>query len=390
MEFLENAIFSNTNYSLLGARLTTYTPEVYTSRASVKLYTAEEFRENYAKFTPWGFQLGDNGTIMSDTPARCTLVDSVFSYVESESKQSHQHTFDTTDLVLHGVAAKGFVVVNYKETLTGAEPILIPFRNFRVSRSSFNIYASYKNEDDYYRTFSLLDVREGGPKRFYAAFPEEYNLSGFQGGITLAGALEIDGHTYIVYLCELGLSTFYASVGEAFLNYLAYNVSFYDIGIKALTGLIETVHPRPKPVYKKEENVERLDRVPHKNIGISHVYTECRLQEYANCGNNMDKVVELFKRCPEAIITYQWVDRVQKSPWFIETRDAQGTDEAYYVACTNLMQECRRDGLKCALELLTHRYFILSQGVANDNLGLILRGGGVDGESIKQSDFWYR
>lgn len=390
MEFLENAIFSTDSMKLLGAKLTTYRPEDYTSRAEVKLFTLAELREKYNTMDPRGFVINEQGALLSDTPARCVMVDSVFPYMETECKAVPQRTLDVTDVVLHGVEAHGFVLANHKQVMEeDDEPIMIPFKNFRVSASSFNIYAPFQRLDGDFRTCSLLDVREGGPKQFYCMFTEDDTLGELASLLTYEYNLEVDGTNYCVYSCNAGLTTFYASVGEAFLNYLAYNVSFYNIGELVLTGLLDTVVPKEKAPSSSSSSGERVERVPRKNIAIDHVYTKCMLREFAACSNESDKVLQLITDNPEAAITYQWMQKVHSSPWFTEVCEEHEWSDAYAVACVNLLQECKRDRLKCALELLTHRYFILSQGIANDNLGLILRGGGVDGESIKQSNFWY-
>ena len=388
MEFLENAIFSTDSLSLLGAKITSYRPEIYTSRAEVKLFTLSDLRARYSELDPRGFSIGADGTFMSDTPARYVIADSVFPYMEAECQRQNQRQVDVTDVVLHGVTAKGFVVVDYEDVAEDETPILIPFKNFKVSKSSFNIYSSFQNREGKYRTFSLLDIREGGPKSFYCAFPEDYSLDAVADGLEFTGTMSHEGMDYDVYKCELGLATFYASVGEAFLNYLAYNVAFYNIGEKLLQGLLETYLPKEKPVYTSSSE-ERYERIPHKNIAIDHIYTECRLREFAECANDSEGMLSLISKYPEATVTYQWMQKVKTSPWFADVLKEQGIEEAYVVSCINLLQECKRDRLKCALELLTHRYFILSQGIANDNLGLVLKGGGVDGESVKQSNFWY-
>ena len=48
------------------------------------------------------------------------------------------------------------------------------------------------------------------------------------------------------------------------------------------------------------------------------------------------------------------------------------------------MMECRENGLKYGLELLTHRYYLATIPVYEDIVPIVLKGGGVDGESVKR------
>lgn len=388
MDFLTNAIFSTESSVLLGARITTFNPESLLERTSVRLFTKEELKSNYPFLHPMGFELSPDGVLLSDTICNQYVIESAFNYMITECAKQPERTWDITDLVLKGMESDGYVVVNYEQaSKKEEEPNKISLKNFRVSKSSFNIFASYVNSEGKYRTFSLLDPTKGDKKMFCVAFPESVDVSEFGSSLQMYGTCEINEQVYILYLADICLSTYYASVGEAFLNYLAYSVGFYNIGEKVMKRLIQTIHPEAKLNYPQEPR-EYKGRAPRANILIEHYYDTEFLDEVLERLDDENRLRDFFAEVPEAKVTYQWLQRLYSSPWFLNTRASSDINEAIYTSAVNLLQDARRDRLKYSLELLLHRYYIFQQGPMNDSLGIILRGGGVDDKSVKQSNFW--
>ena len=386
MEFLGDAIFSAQDQTLLGAMITSFDPAQYTERAQVKLYTTSELATAYPNMKPRGFKFDAPGTLLSDTAVRRVLTDSVFSYMEEECSSLNRRTLDITDFVLQGVENNGFVFANY-EDCTDPETFevdgcFIPFRSFKVSNSSFNIYATYKNKDDVYRTFSLLNVEDGSKTEFYAVFDDAADMSAFAKNMTPCGEVSIADTAHTIYKIDLGLSGFYVGVGEAFLNYLSYNVAFYNIGEKLMKELQAAMPMLPSPSL--EEPKPQIRRRARVNVSIEHIYRESRLRGINGCIGNPDELVSFIRAFPEAAITYQWLQKIYTSPWYMQGDGKQPEEQLLYTTCINLLPECRKERLKFALELLTHRYYIYLMGVVNDTLGPILKGGGVNGESIKR------
>lgn len=392
MEFLNNAIVSSEDGSILGVLLTEFDPSVYTSRAVVKLYTVEDLTAEYDKLSPRGFKFTPPGTLLSDTSVTRAVANSVFSYMEEECGRLGQRSLDITDLVLLGMKDGGCVFANYEELVENGSKelmeqnaVLIPFKNFKVSNSSFNIYAPYQvSETEGFRTFSLLEVEDGSPRMFHAIFPVSSNLTGFEG-VTPCETLTMETGEFIVYKVELGLNGFYAGVGEAFLNFLAYNVSFCNIGEKLMKEM-KTVMPAVPPI-PTEDYAPRIPRRARVNVSIEHVYKDSRLRGIMGKTGDPDGLVEFLREFPEAAISYQWLQRIYNSPWYKSGEGVMTEEECIYTACTNLLSECRQSRLKYAIELLTHRYYIYMLGVVNDNLGPVLKGGGVSGQSLKRVSF---
>lgn len=396
MDFLVNAIVAEEDSRILGLRLTHFDPDDYTGRASVKLFNVADFSTLYSELKPSGFQLTEQGALMSDTQIRRAVANSVFDYMQRECAAVVEPTLDVTDLVLLGAAEEGYVFVNYEELRDKGtrlqdeleNVIMIPFKNFKVSASSFNIYAGYVRPDKTYRTFSLLQLEDGSAYSYYVSFPATADLSKFGEAASIVDEYTSDEGQMIVYKVTLGLSTFYASVGESFLHYLAYNVSFYNIGEKVLKELLPAMPTLPCTV--EEVDAKRPPRKAKVNVAIECGCKESKLQDIVNLLPEPDLLKRLLEESPEAAISYQWVSKAYNSPWFNDAEGELDDNGRLYVSCTNMLRTCRITRLKFALELLRHRYYIYSMGLVNDTLGAVLRGGGVHGCSIKRSDFGYR
>lgn len=392
MEFLVNAVMSDgEEHRLLGVVIVHFDPTEYTGRAKVELLSIAEFAEKYKDMTPSGFNCGENGALLSDTVMRRAIASSVFSYMEEELSKIGHRELDIVDLVLFGVENKGYVIANYgrisEEESYDLNGIYIPFKSFKVSNSSFNIYASYKDADDSFKTFSLLNVEDGSKKPFAVAFPAETDLSQFEG-LEVQQILNLSGRDYILYTVDMGLVPFYASVGEGFLNYLAYNVAFYNIGEKTLKELAPETETIVPSVQKSSDYIPRKPKV---NVAIEHVYKESQLKTIVSLLQNKEQLFEFLNTNPEASVTYYWIQKAYNSPWFKDNMDKPECSEGDLLAtsCSNLLIDCKMMRLKFALELLAHRYYIYSMGMINDNLNVVLRGGGVGGETVKRSNFGY-
>lgn len=384
MEFLSSAIVSETDGSILGALITSFQPEDYLNRATVKLYTAQEMLNLEGSLQPRGFKYEKPGVLLSDTPVVRSVTDSLFTYMEAECANFVERTKDITDFVLLGVTEGGQVIPNFencsRETLL-TEGTFVPFKNFRVSNSSFNIYSSYK-ADSGFRTCSLLQLEDGSAETFYAVFPATVDMSSFGDAVLPWDTLEMDGVDRVVYKVSLGLSGFNANVGEAFLNYLAYSISFYNIGEKLMKEM-QSVMPG-LPQLPIEESYPRIPRKARVNVSIEHVYKKSRLKGILGYTGDQAGLTDFLREFPEAVISYQWLQKIYQSPWYLSGEGRMSEEECVYTACTNLLAECRKERLKYAIELLTQRYYIYQLGITNDFLGPVLKGGGVNGESIKR------
>lgn len=385
MEFLVDAILSESDGTLLGALILHFDPERYTERASVKMYTMQELAQAYPNMKPSGFLYEEPGLLRSDCTPSKVITESVFHYMSTEYAQYNKRSLDVTDLVLLGLESSGFVVANFEECGNSEsfieDAIMIPFSKFKVSNSSFNIYAPYRNSDNLFRTFSLLKLEDGSMNVFYAMFPANVDMSGFGTGVQAWRSVVVNGKTNIIYKVSLGLNGFYVNVGEAFLNFLSYNVAFYNIGEKLIRELQPTT---PLTTPSVEEDVSKPRRYARVNVSIEHICKESKLKGILGRMDSKDELVQFIRDFPEANITYQWVCNIYSSPWFVESNKTLSEEESLGIACTNMLVECFKKRLKYALELLSNRYFIYTLGIVNDTLGPVLKGGGVVGQSIKR------
>ena len=387
MQFLVDAVFSTKQLNLLGVLLVDFDINNYRSRPSLRLYSTEELSENYNNMEPRGFVFEEPGILRSDSSSIRSVKDTLFDYVKDEYDPATNTELDIVDFILLGVESDAMVITNPKDCLESddivANAIVMPFSSLEVSKSSFNIYGRYRNKEGLFRTFSLLDYANGSSKEFYCIFDESVDLTEYNSYVSPVSKVDIDGNTSIIYKVNLGLKVFYYSVGEAFLNYLAYNVAFFDIGEKTLRLMQKSTNLQKSYLQQPKEEVPEDERRKVSTCVIEHSFKNERVKEILSRISKEDSLVSYIKENPEAGITYQWLIKLYNSPWFTEGNYVND-DERIYSACWNLLNDCRKQKLKFALELLTHRYYLMSVGTVNDFLGPVLKGGGVNGKSVKR------
>lgn len=366
---------------LMGAMITHYAPEDYTGRASVKLYTLEELKKDFSSLEPRGFQFTQQGVLTADTSVRKVFSSGVMSFVEEECRRLGVREVDITDLVLYGVQYGGATLTNASDVLNGnATPRLLPFQNYRVSGSSFNVYGAYQQEDGTFRTHSMLELEDGGGKEFYCVFPEDVDMAWAASLCQSVSTTKVGDTPMTIYKVQSCLKPFYTCVGEAFLNYLAYSVAYYNVGRKFLKEVSPAI--RDASVQEEKSPAQQEKRYPRRNVAIEHTYDKLCLEGIRKCSGDNTRLIEYLTSVPEATITMHWLNKLFESPWY---RDTPGNEEEKArTACANLMIECKENGLKYGLELLTHRYYLSVVNSYEDFIPLVLKGGGVSGESLKR------
>ncbi len=395
MDFLTNSIFSEENRTLLGVTLTHFDPTEYTGRAQSKMYSLEDLIKVYPSLQPRGFRVTESGELRSDTNARTLLSNDIVAFIEAEYARIKPKRKDITDLVLFGVENGGATCLNSETDLKAGSlsepPILVPFQNYKVSSSSMNIYAPFKAPDGRFRTHSLLEMEDGGSKHFFAMFPAGTDLRPFYEMVGLIGTMEVDGTEMDVYDVQSFLEPSPVRVGEAFLNYLAYNVAYYDIGKKVMKDLVpSTFDDRSSEVSPMM--LER--RKPSRNCSIIHNFKKAYTEDILRIASDASRLNAYMEAGPESIPTFLWLQEFMTSPWYTDKNYNDGNmseDEEEMVrrktTAMNLMIAIRRDGLKFGLELLTHRAYQCTLFPPGSELPWILKGGEVYGQSAKKVTF---
>lgn len=383
MDFLTAALYCDTpgeESSLRGVLLTNFDDSSDVSRARVHYVTAEQLRQQLGnEIKPAGFTLSPDGVLLSDTKRRCALDEDIADYAEQLSFGTNR-TLGLIDLVLHGAEAGASVVANYDEWVEGAQAILIPFKNFRVSDSSFNIYAPYRNSEDKFRTWSLVDIQTDEVAPIYLLISDQ-DLGTLEPVSSLLArcheAPVRDGE--VCFMAHPKLLAAASLTGEAFCNYLAFHVAFYRMGLKIISQFLEEA----KYVPAEQEDAAFYERKqPLHNVsivcGLKRIYTSKVLELL----NDEAALQDFCSRVPEALMTKTWLDNI-----IYNQRNVQcSADEDRLVAsCVNLRSECKRKLLHFSLELLAQRLHLCQLGPMDDPIGPTLYGGGVIGCSIKRA-----
>lgn len=396
MDFLASAIYTTkgeSNETLAGAMLTHFDPTDIVSRAQVFYATVDQLRSD-SRIVPSGFTLDKDGILLSDTQARTTLSAPMTQYIAMELGSNLNRTpVGLLDVVLYAAKYGGRVYANahFDETTgqftsDGQAPILIPMRSFKVSNSSFNIYAPYKREDGGYRTCSLVDITVNESVPFVLAIPEgelpNYTpVLSFLSDV-LVGDAEAIPSEFRIFKVDAPLSPFYTMCGEGFLNYLAYNVASCTIGLQVVRDFMgETGYVSADDnVPKQYERVER--KVPKANVAIESSCKAARTAEVMDCLTRNDtEGLKSLMRDEEAYITFVWLKKIFNSS---SSFDGKEQSDSIAAACMSLQRECRELLLHYSIELLAQRLYIYSVGILQDPYGPVLKGGGVNGYGFKR------
>lgn len=437
MDFLIYALFSEESGEFCGADLVNYELKPYSRRPATRILTYEELAKGYRNMFPVGFEYNcDTLEIWSDTPGRKALYKDVLNYViqgeGGSGKERDEVSVGVTDVVLWGMEVGAFVCPNYVEFSKGmAEPIMISMRSFNVSHSSFNVYASYKIETGEYRTMSLLDARDGSMRTFYVIVPNEEGIGGAGGDeddeaeeaeraeedmedvevakvggvgkvinvMTEIGTCDIPKYgectVYEVNAPLIGAKRFY---GEAFINFIAYSVMWFNTGSNVLRGFMKYESDKDSDVVVVDEGRKNatVRKIPRGNVDIKHEYYGLNmLKEVLREASIPGGIDSLLASNPGASPTWNWLNAVLKCEVFIDTlkkAEAGGHEDAKELAlkwsAQSIYSECKESLLVLECELLDIRYYLYKVGLANSPVGAVLEGGGVDGCSyVKRSGF---
>lgn len=381
MDFLINAFCDDRSGQLLGMSCVDYNPEQFDSRANVRMYSADEFRDSYVQMKPMGFVLDKDGLLSADSNALRPVSGDTFPFIYEQHTEIPSKEKDITDLILFGAENGGATLVNYSAIKEGEDPIILPFSSYKVSTSSMNIYGAYRLPDNSFRTHSMLEMEDGSGKTVYVVFPQERLGVDFSGFCEEIDTIEVKGSPMTVFKVDTTMKCYNIGVGEAFLNYLAYMVSYYNIGRKVLKVLAPAVESAQEKVLPPQ--AERGARKVQKNVSIIHAYDREYVRDVVECSHDSERLNNLVTAFPEARVTIHWFQKAYGSQWIDRTKDDNGIS----TVCANLAVECRKQGLKYGLELLTHRCQLMATMSFDNSIPLILRGGGVDGQSAKQVSF---
>lgn len=393
MDFLTTALYSpkgDAEEALVGVLLTHYDVDSKVTRPVVYYADVDELHRMQGRFgeiIPRGFALDASGVLMSDTICRSVFDDSVTMYIEKEAPSRKTGSWGLIDFVLDAISNGIVILQNYEAITAGNETEMnfVSFDTLRVSRSSFNIYTPYRNAKDEFRTLSLIDIQTDKSIPFYAVIPADCSdmkqkYENFMECVSLPEGIELaEGSN--VYRVEIPLLPAHCYMGEAFVNYLAYNVAYYTFGEKVMDSFLEDNKfiPAADAVQLNVEAPKRTKR-PRHNVRIEHEFRDTNLRQLLECMGNRDAMSQLLTIRPETWMTLDWVQTVFRN----KPEDCDWNSDAMCQSCLRLKYSCREELLRYSLELLAQRYYVCQAGFIDDTLPDILKGGGVSGCSIKR------
>lgn len=389
MDFLTTALYAMPDdgpEQLTGTVLTRFDPDDLTARACV-YYASLDMLRNNDSIHPAGFKLQDDGVLLADTEARSALSSDMAQYVAYElGSQLNRTPQSLLDVVLYAAKYSGKVLVNSEEVFTetpGVEPILVPMSSYKVSSSSFNIYAPYRNSEGNFRTHSLMDISTDRNIPFILVISNR-DLHNYAPIISLLEAVATPAfdlfNDFRCYRVDCSIAPFYTYTGEGFLNYLAYNVAQCNIGLEIMDHFIQE-----SPKYEKEveeKTAPQPRKKPLHSVTILSTCKKSRLYEvlsYLEAGDSA--AIERRMEDAEFYISFNWVKNILQSS---NRFDGDDLNEKMAAACYAMRLQCRASLLHYAIELLAQRYYISRLGFVQDPYGPMLKGGGVNGFGLKR------
>ena len=369
MVFLGTAFYDKTDNHLFGVVVNEYDKQG-TTRMSVSMIDAEDLQEFIKNKEVSGFCV-DNGMLLSDSPNYfiCDSDKYLFfkQYINDLCKEKET---DLIDFIKYLIVTGGYILPDFFETekFTGSE--IISVDSLKVSKSSITIYAPFI-VDNTWETISLYDSTNLKPKKFFAAVPQDTDLTKFKNKITYIKSTEITDSVYDVYACELDIIPC-LEVSAGFINYLAFRVAEGSIYCKILDRYLASIYnnmpkqeikskPSDGEVHKKKENIEAI----HSMLPFTKYKLAFELAEESNASIGSETL--------ELVVNF--IRHLQKQ--ITESGDV-------LKVCGPLHYNLREELLNNDLELLAVRYGLFSflDGKTLETTAMKVKGGGVFGDTI--------
>lgn len=360
MYFLDHTIFDRKTGKLLACKVAEIMNE-YTARAADKILLPDELKYVSDRNETVGFRIDSNGVLLSDCSNKLITSKDNFDVILQEAELKKPRSLDLTDIVLMLVQYNAFIIVNYDEALNGEEPITIPAKSLKVSKTTFNITGSYKLPEGGFRTFSLLKVEDASPIEFYAgvhSYEKEFDIFGDKVSIVKS---PIEDCSVLKVNAKLEIAP--TSLCGTFINYCSFNRAKFDVAIKCATTLHNSEHPESIVQYKTEQVKSTYEHRSYSGVvpQFKHTHDRCMLQQLASNPN-------LEKEVKEAMLTVQWT-RYYLSKL---SKKVNGSETEYI----NFINTSKKLVLKFDLELMSNRYYLSNMSMFN-MFDKILEGGGV-------------
>lgn len=401
MDFLVDAIFKVEDSSFCGANITHFDETKMSNRPASALLDLNAFKANYGSMKPMGFRYDDKtNTLFSDNQNRTQILSKVADYLieSSDYKLNSEYNEDITDVMLKGIECGAAVCVNYKfYSSETEEPILIKFSKFKVSNSSFNIYAPYRRNDEY-AVYSLLNLEDGSAKPFVCMIPVQNTINEVslfemlskwsEEGLKAAKLPNetINNIEYYVFNIDVGLLGYSNNYGEAFAHFLSYSYTLFDTGIRVMNELINFNEESHKE-HSATKRERKPPRKPKYNVAIEHIYYgKVHLRELLLRFGKKDEALSYIQLNPDAQLTQSCLDTLMADESYrnylkkaIENKENNAILNAFKAASKILIADYAEYALAYSLELLSLRYYLYRVGCISDPIGYTLKGGGVSG-----------
>lgn len=378
MDFLVTAVFvseeSEECAEFGGAVLVHCNPDSNFERSTVRFVPAKDLRAENKTLSPQGFGFDKDGVLLSDTRCRKDFSPTLAEYLSTAFTSRSNAPADLVDVVMWGAATDASVVV-----MQDGANILVPFSTFRVSESSLNIYAPYQKGDGSFRTVSLVDVETNTSKSFFVSPGANRDIPPKLRHVVKPSLVHEGLYEVTAPLTDTAIYG-----GEAYINFLAYHVARCRIGLKIIDAFLAEVRDSVKVAADEERVYDR--KKPLKNISIQCTLKEPKISAVLAAASDSDKLRALCLEDEECAITAYWVQRIVNEATVIGTTDPD-CESTTAAAALSVRHFCKKQLLWYSLELLAQRVYLCSANPCEDHLRTDIKGGGVNGYSIKRTSW---
>lgn len=381
MEFIKSVVYADADSNhqeCTGLLLTQYDPkELYTRPKPLYVPRAQlsAHLENAA-----GWTISEDGVVLADSTDNAAAIPEAM-LLSALSGEDKGLTPGIVDILRFALIHNGFVLPEFEVESEKGLDVRIPVRTFRVSQSSFNIYAPYSKEGSF-RTFSLLNPIDGSGKEFFIALDIAAVPSNIKHLVAATGTTfqTIEGQQLYVFSVHAALQDCNPFLGGAFVNFLAFYVAFNDIGLRMAKIYSKSISTptEERPVVKPLEPKERAAKPA--NLQIVHTWADCNVASVMRRLGNGEPAAEIMEKVNGAAGVIEWTNIMRQRH---KTLVSAGKEGAWASVYMDVRLSAETYELCYGLELLEQRYVLFNLGWVLDQTGLFYRGGGVYGISRK-------
>lgn len=271
MLFIGSVFYNEKDNKLFGV-LFNNLPEDRSERISTVVVDAKDLENFLVDKKLNGFEI-DQGMLLGISDDYCICSEEDYDFVKQFAKEDKiirsNKEIDLIGMMKYLISNGGIILPDFYNTdeFTGEEYVFA--ENFRVSKSSINIFAPFLSHD-MWDTMYLYDSENVIPREFYCGIPVGIELP---KGITPIETIKIDQNDFVVCRCKLDIE-YEPIYSSGLINYLAYSIAEKKHFISIIDSLLETIIIKKQSPKYPSKNQDRKRTRQKININVKHSFED--------------------------------------------------------------------------------------------------------------------